>query len=136
MPGRTRPDDERGSSLVGTSIAVLVFVAFLATAVHLLTAMYATSTVMAVSTDAARAVAARNVTDRDLAATRRRAEADAREALGGVGRKVHFEWTVTETTVRLRVVLDQPWRLGPNWNPMQAFGHLDRTVVLHRERPR
>ena len=129
--------DDRGSGLLGTSIAVLVFVLFMATAAHLLTAMYATSTVMAVSTDAARSVAARDVSgSTSVTAAQRHAEANARANLGRIGTQVHYVWDVSATTVRLRVILDQPWRLGPGWSPIGAFAHVDRTIVMQRELPR
>lgn len=128
-----RPRRDAGVGLVSSAVALLVFVLFLAGAAHLLVAMYATSTVMAVSSDAAREVAARDVTDARVAAATRAAEADARRRLGGIADRLRYDWEVTARTVRLRVVLDQPWRLGPGWNPVTAFAHTDRTIVIRRE---
>ena len=130
---------ERGTGLLSTTIAVLVFLLFMAASVHLLTSMYTRSTVMAVSTDAARSVASRTVLHDDpneMAAAEAAAERDARHALGRIGDQVRYEWTSTATEVRLQVMLDRPWRLGPGWATMRAFSHLDQTIVMRLERAR
>ncbi len=134
-----RSSDDRGSGLISSSIAVLVVLLFLAWSAHLLLAMDATSTVMAVSTDAAREVAARDVDHREPAAERRAerlAEGAARANLGALGSDVSYDWTITNDEVRLRVRFDRPWRLGPGWSPVHAFAHLDRTIVTRIERAR
>jgi hypothetical protein len=124
---------------VSSSIAVLVLLLFVAWSAHLLIALEATSTVTAVSTDAARQVAARDVAHDDPAAVRRAevlAERSARTRLGALSSKVTYRWTVTPTEVQLDVALDQPWRLGPGWSPTRAFSHVHRTIVTHIERAR
>ncbi len=134
-----RACDDRGSGLISSSIAVLVVLLFVAWSAHLLLAMEATSTVMAVSTDAARDVAARDVDHGDpgeVHRAERRAEAAARADLGALGREVSYDWTVTAEEVRLRVRFNRPWRLGPGWSPVAAFARLDRTVVTRIERAR
>lgn len=138
MKGLDRRGDG-GTGLLSTSIAVLVFLLFMASSVRLLSAMYATSTVMAISTDSARSVASRSVTSNDDEAVRRaeaRAESAARRQLGRLGRRVTFDWTVSAREVRLHVVLVQPWRLGPSWSPTTAFSRVDRVIVIQRELPR
>lgn len=133
-----RPRGDAGSGLFSTSFAVLVFILFLAFAVHLLTALYATSTTIAVSTDAARTVASRTVDHRDPAAVlsaEQIAEAGAKKALGRLGDQVTYRWTVTATDVRLDVHLVQPWRLGPGFAPMRAMSTVDRTIVVRLEDP-
>jgi hypothetical protein len=124
---------------VSSSIAVLVVLLFVAWSAHLLIALEATSTVTAVSTDAARQVAAHDVAHDDPTAVRRaevRAEGSARSRLGALSAKVTYRWTVTPTEVRLDVALDQPWRLGPSWSPTRAFSHVHRTIVTRIERAR
>jgi hypothetical protein len=66
----------------------------------------------------------------------RRAEHQARQDLGALGRKVTFDWTLTPREVALHVRLDQPWRLGPGWSTPKAFAHLDRTIVIRVESAR
>lgn len=134
----SRPHGDVGSGLFSTSFAVLVFILFLAFAVHLLTALYATSTTVAVSTDAARSVASRTVDHRDptaVAAAEQIAEADAKNALGHLAGQVTYRWSVTATDVHLDVHLVQPWRLGPGFAPMRAMSTVDRTIVVHLEDP-
>lgn len=118
---------------------MLVVLLFVAWSAHLLIALEATSTVMAVSADAARQVAARDVAHDDAAAVRRaevQAERSARSRLGAISSKVTYRWTVTPTEVRLAVALDQPWRLGPGWSPTRAFSQVHRTIVTRIERAR
>ena len=131
--------NDAGTGLVSSSITVLVLLLFVAWSAHLLIALEATSTVMAVSTDAARRVAARDVAHDDPTAVRLaelHAEREARSRLGALSPKVTYRWTVTATDVRLTVDLDQPWRLGPGWAPTHAFSHTRRTIVTRIERAR
>lgn len=118
---------------------MLVLLLLVAWSAHLLVALEATSTVMAVSTDATRRVAAFDVDHDDpvaLRAAERRAERDARHRLGRLSSKVTYRWSATPDAIRLAVVIDQPWRLGPGWAPMRAFAHVRRTIVAPIERPR
>lgn len=118
---------------------MLVVLLFVAWSAHLLIALEATSTVMAVSTDAARQVAARDVAHDDSVAVRRaeqHAERAAHSRLGALSTKITYRWTVTTTDVRLVVMLDNPWRLGPGWSPTRAFTHVHRTIVTRIERAR
>ena len=139
MAQGTTCEQDRGAGLLSTSIAVLVFLLFMTSAVHLLTSMHATSTVMAVSTDAARSVAARDVDHHDPVAMVRAQQAAqnrAHHALGPLAEQVRYSWSTTADAVHLRVVIDRPWRLGPGWSSSTAFSHVDRTIVLQLEHPR
>ena len=118
---------------------MLVVLLFVAWSAHLLIALEATSTVTAVSTDAARQVAGRDVAHDDPTAVRHaeaQAERSARARLGALSAKVTYRWTETPTEVQLDVALDQPWRLGPGWSPTRAFSHVHRTIVARIEHAR
>jgi hypothetical protein len=139
VPALGRRRGDAGTGLVTAPVTLLVVLLFLAWSAHLLVAAYATSTVMAVSTDAARQVASDRVDHRSspaLARAEADAERDARAQLGDLSAQVTFSWTTTADAVRLEVVLDQPWRLGPGWQPVRAFAHVDRTIVVPLEEPR
>jgi hypothetical protein len=129
---------ERGTALVGTLVGVLVFIVFLFAAVQLLLALYATSTVTAVATDAARSVASRRVDHTDpraVAAAEREATAAARHSLGAFGRRVRFDWTMDRDTIRLRVRAENRRLSIPGFAALDGFTHVDRTVVLRLETP-
>jgi hypothetical protein len=133
----TAPD--RGTALVGTLVGVLVFIVFLFAATQLLLALYATSTVTAVATDAARSVASRRVDHTDprvVAAAEREATAAARRSLGAFGRQVRFDWTLDRDTIRLRVRAENRRLSIPGFAALDGFTHVDRTVVLRLETPR
>jgi Flp pilus assembly protein TadG len=132
----TTPD--RGTAVVGTLVGVLVFLVFLCAAVQLLLALYATSTVTAVATDAARSVASRRVDHTDpraVAAAEREATAAARRSLGTYGRQIRFDWTIDRDTIRLHVRADNPRLAMPGFAALDGFTHVDRTVVLRLETP-
>ena len=137
-PRRDAPPPDRGTAVVGTLVGVLVFLVFLFAAVQLLLALYATSTVTAVATDAARSVASRRVDHADaraVAAAEREATAAARRSLGAYGRRVRFDWSVDRDTVRLRVRAENRRLAMPGFGGLDAFAHVDRTVVLRLETP-
>ena len=133
----TAPD--RGTALVGTLVGVLVFLVFLFAAVQLLLALYATSTVPAVATDAARSVASRGVDHTDPRAVgvdaALRQLPSARRSLGAFGRQVRFDWTLDRDTIRLRVRAENRRLAIPGFAALDAFTHVDRTVVLRLETP-
>src|SRR3954452_14344588 len=117
MTSVVRPDivnRDRGAGLLGTSFGILVFLGFLFFAVQLLFNLYATSVVTSTTYDAARRVATvgHPATRSDI----ERAEASARDALGGYARRVTFEWDVASdpSIVRLHVTARNPRFLGPS----------------------
>jgi hypothetical protein len=133
-----RASRECGTAVVGTLVGVLVFLAFLFATVQLLLALYATSTVTAVATDAARSVASRRVDHSDpraVAAAERDAAGRARRALGTYGHGVQFEWRIEGGYVRLRLRADNRRLTLPGFPGLDAFAHVDRTVVLRIEAP-
>jgi hypothetical protein len=133
-------EDEAGQGLVGAVAGVIVFLAFLLLAVHLVISLYATTTVTSSAYDAARAVAAADIDHADpaaVAAAQRQAERDARANLGGYAERVEpFDWSGTDAdVVRLRIRADNPSFL------IYATGGLgldviDRTVTVRVERVR
>ena len=138
LPRRDAGSTDRGTAVVGTLVGVLVFLVFLFAAVHLLLALYATSTVTAVATDAARSVASRRVDHADaraVAAAEREATAAARRSLGAYGRRVRFDWSMDRDSVRLRVRAGNRRLAMPGFGGLDAFSHVDRTVVLRLETP-
>ncbi len=136
--GGGRPD--AGQGLVGAVAGVIVFLAFLLFAVHLVISLHATSTVTSSAYDAARAVAAADIDHRDpaaVAAAQRQAELDVRANLGDYAEQVApFDWSGTDgDVVRLRIRADNPSFL------IYATGGLgldtiDRTVTVRVERVR
>ena len=136
--GGGRPD--AGQGLVGAVAGVVVFLAFLLFAVHLVISLYATSTVTSNAYDAARAVAAADIDHGDaaaVAAAQRQAELDVRANLGDYAERVEpFDWSGTDgDVVRLRIRADNPSFL------IYATGGLgldaiDRTVTVRVERVR
>ena len=127
---------DAGTALVGSLVGVTIFLVFLFTAVQLLTALYATSTVTAVATDAARSVAAREVDHASgpaVGTAEHRAEAAARAALGGYSHQVRFDWSLADGTVRLRVRATNVRLALAHLPGLSAFTKVDRTVVIETE---
>ncbi|MCU1497503.1 MAG: hypothetical protein JWM47_1456 [Acidimicrobiales bacterium] len=126
----------RGTGLVSTCAAVLVFLIFLLFAVQLLMNLYATSTVSAAGYDAARAVASHHVDHRDparLADAEQRAEARARSLLGGIGRDAEFSWSIDDRVVRLHLSVLGPGILPRATSSLGGPHRIDRTFVVRVE---
>ncbi len=136
---RSSAADEEGSGLVGSITGVTVFLGLLFLAVHLVLNLYATSTVTAVSFDAARIVAGQG----GGPAAEAWAEAHARTMLDRYSSagKLEFEWSYPNTDgdpepdrVQLRVLAEHPTTLLAAM-PM-PYQHVDRTLVVRMERVR
>jgi hypothetical protein len=125
--------DERGSGLVGTIGGLAMFAVLLMFAVNLLTHLYYTSTVTAVTFDAARTVAgAESMTDGSARAS---AATTARALLGGVGEDTRFDWSgSTADAVRLRVDAPTPHLLPSSVLRRLGIDRIRRTVVVRAER--
>ncbi|QXC62401.1 hypothetical protein KSP35_06265 [Aquihabitans sp. G128] len=138
---------EKGTGLISTAAATLVFLCFLLAAVHLLVGLYARSTVEAVGYDAARAVAARTIDHRDasqLAAAEQTAEEQARALLGPIGRDARFRWSIDEDAVRLDLSVRVPGVLPSSLStaggaatarPTVRGPDRGGTVIAHHPRP-
>ena len=119
---------------------MIVVLAFLLFAVHLVISLHATSIVTSSAYDAARAVATADIDHDDPAAVataQRQAERDMRANLGDHAEQVApFDWSGTDgDVVRLRIRADNPSFL------IYATGGLgldtiDRTVTVRVERVR
>lgn len=109
----------------------VVFLGLLLFAVQALYNLYATSVVTSVAYDAARRVASAQGGPQSVG----RAEASARQALGGYGQRVTFDWTATDgDVVVLRVQARNPSLVLPALAGPIAFGEVDRTVRVRVER--
>jgi len=127
---------ERGTGLLATSVAVLVFLVFLLFAVQVVLRLSATSTADAALHDAARRVAAVEVDHDDpraVAAATRSAEAQLRDLLGPMGRTAEIGWEVDRERVRLHLVADAPGVLPAGLADTAGLRRIDRTVVVQVE---
>ena len=120
---------DRGTGVIATAAGVLVFLMFLLFAVQLLFALYASSTVTAVTNDAAQRAAVRGAPS--LAAI----EADARASLGQVGDDALFSWDTADSdgdgdadTVVLRVLATPPRFVPRSIGDGVGLGPIDRTA--------
>lgn len=121
--------DDRGTGLISTVAGVLVFLMFLLFAVQLLFALYASSTVTAVTSDAAHRAASPSAPDLGTV------EAEARANLGRVGDSARFTWSTADTdadgeadTVVLEVVATPPRFVPPSVGGVVGFGEIHRTA--------
>jgi Flp pilus assembly protein TadG len=102
---------EQGTGLIGTSTAVLVFLALLLLCSQVLVSLYARSVVNAAGFDAARQVASGNVDHGDpvsVARAQRRADQRLRNLLGHMGDDAELTWAFDATSVSLRVQVRTP----------------------------
>lgn len=129
--GDERRRDERGGGPLSVWFGFVVFLAVLLFAVQVLYNLYATSVVTSVAFDAARRVAA---AEGGETAAVGEAETAARQALGGYGDRVSFEWSLDGEGVVLRVRAQNPSFLLPVQAGLVAFGDIDRTVRVRTER--
>ena len=128
MAGR---NGERGSGPISAWIGFTVFLALLMLAVQVMYNLYATSVVTAVTTDAARRVAAA-AGGRESVGT---VEADARRELGGYGERVSFDWSASDDDfVVVRVRARNPRFLWSALDRPFAFDAIDRTIRVRVER--
>ena len=125
MHGRSASDG--GTGLLSSLAGVLVFLTFLLFTVEVLFSLFASSTVTAVTNDAATRAAA------DGAPPLPHIEADARRNLGAVGAGADFRWELDDTdgdgaadTVVLDVVAHPPRILPP------GLGGLSGPAAIHR----
>jgi Flp pilus assembly protein TadG len=140
VPTTTRPRsfDDRGASLVSTSVAVLVFLVFLLFAVQITVGLFGRSVVTSAAYDGARSVAGARVDHGDPGAVARAQSAAVdrmRQQLGDVGTRATFDWSGTDAdTVVLRVQADNPRFSIPGLTGPLATDHIDRTVRARVER--
>lgn len=130
---------ERGTGLISTAAAVLVFLILLLFAVQLLVNLYATSTMTAVGFDAARTVAAQQGGHREpepLEVAQHRAEVRARDLLGEIGRDAEFRWEVDGDVVRLRLSVSGPGVLPRAVSTVGGPHRIERTFVVRVEEER
>ncbi len=134
MAARAALGEDRGVGLISTAAGVVVFLVFLLFAVQLLFAMYASSTVTAVTNDAARRAASEGTGALELI------EADARRTMGAVGEEASFTWDAddsdgdgTADTVVLRVVAVPPRFIPPSIGGAIGFGEIRRVVRVRME---
>lgn len=125
---------------MGAVAGVIVFLAFLLFAVHLVISLYATTTVTSSAYDAARAVASADIDHDDpaaIAAAQRQAELDMRANLGDYAERVEpFDWSGTDgDVVRLRIRADNPSFLIYATGGL-GYDTIDRTVSVRVERVR
>ena len=129
--------DQRGTAVVGTTVGVLVFIAFLLLATQVLLGLYTTTVVTATAVDAATSVA-RGGTPTDRA-VQQSATTEARRRLGAFAARpgrVTLDWSATNDdevvlTIHAQKMTLLPAVLGP------ALGNrIDRTVRVRTERLR
>lgn len=132
MPLVGEPD--RGAGLLSTAAGVVVFLMFLLFAVQLLFALYASSTVTAVTNDAAQRAAALNAPPLAII------EAEARDNLGQVGDDASFLWSAVDSdgdrrddTVVLEVVATPPRFVPPSIGGAVGLGPVTRTARVRIE---
>jgi hypothetical protein len=109
---------------------LLVFLALLFFATHLLLHLYATSVVTSAAAEAARVAAVGDV-DHDsppaVAQARARGEERARALLGHHGESAKIDWSGSDAdTVVVRVEAESPRFLGPGL--LTSFDHIERTA--------
>ena len=120
----SRRAGERGAGLVATVSGACVFLAFVLFASQLCLHLRASSTVGAVSADAAASVA-------HGAASPEAAEARARELMGRTGPTATFDWSAsTDEVVVLHVSAPSPGVV----RAIPGLEEVDRTVRVRRER--
>lgn len=120
---------ERGAGLISTMAGVTAFLAFLTIAVQIVLDLYTTSVVTAATYDAAR----RAAVGTPVAA----AEAEARDLLGGAGRRATFTWDLDDPdVVSVRVVVPTQVVLLPVVSGVLGLDEVDRTITVRVEEPR
>lgn len=128
---------DRGTSLVGTTLGFVVFLAFCLFAVHLLLRLYAATVVSSAALDGARHVASARVDHGDpasAAAARADAEAEVRSLLGEIGPSATLDWSASTTdAVALRVVVPVPNVLPGGLDAQLPFDVVDRTAWVRVE---
>jgi hypothetical protein len=129
---RARAD--RGAGLISTAAGVVVFLMFLLFAVQLLFSLYASSTVTAVTNDAAQRAASRSAPPLDVI------EAEARANLGRIGDEAAFRWTRDDVdgdgaddTIVLEVAATPPRFVPPSIGGAVGLGELRRTARVRIE---
>lgn len=136
MTLRARLDGDRGTGVVGSLAAVVVFLSFLLLASHVLIALYARSTVSAAGYDAARQVASRTVDHTDPAATgaaQRRAEDRLRQLLGRMGDGADISWNVGTDSVSVRIRAEVPHLGVPGLARPPGLTSIDRSFTVRIE---
>ena len=131
---------DRGTGMIGSMAAVVVFLVFLLFAVQLLFGLYSRSVVTGVAYDGARAVASHG-SQRDggpgSPTARARAEDRMRQQLGPSGQQASFDWSASDADrVALRVQVDAPRFLSQRTLGALATDHIDRTVTVRIEQER
>ena len=131
---RGRADQDAGAGLIATAAGVVVFLVFLLFAVQLLFGLYSSSTVTAVANDAATRAASAHAPP--LAVI----EAEARAALGEVGRTASFQWDVDDAdgdgvsdTVVLEVVAHPPKLIPASIGGSIGLDEVRRVVRVRAE---
>ncbi len=128
---------DRGTGLIASFAAVVVFLAFLLFAVQLLVGLYATTSVTSAAFDGARLVAGDQVDHADPvdeADARMAGDARIRSELGAFGRTAEIDWSAsTDQEIVVRVQGDAPRFLFPGLQHALGTGHIDRTVEVRVE---
>lgn len=125
-----------GASTIGTVAGVAVFLTLLLFAVQVLVGLYATSTVVAASQDAARRVASTRVDHGDpgaRASAVRNAENQLRSLLGETGRDARIDWSFEDRSVRLHIVAEAPAILPSAIRDSTGLRTIDRTITVRIE---
>ena len=135
---RRRPDG--GAGLIGATAGLVVVVAFLLFAVHLLVRLHAASLVGSAATAGAREVATAGIDTTDpaaVAAATGRADASVRDLLGEAGRTAELDWSgTTAEEVVLRVRLEVPDVLPASAGVELPFDVVERTARVRVEAAR
>ncbi len=129
-----RSGNDGGAGLLSTAAGVVVFLVFLLFAVQLLFGLYASSTVTAVTNDAAHRAAEGGAPPLSLI------EADARRNLGEIGDAAQFDWSTHDSdgdgeadTVVLLVVASPPRFIPPSIGGALGLDEVRRTVRVRIE---
>ncbi|MGH9064268.1 MAG: hypothetical protein ACRD0L_09930 [Acidimicrobiales bacterium] len=130
--GRLR--GQAGTGLIASVVGVAVFLTLLLLAVQVLFDLYARSAVGSAAFDAARIVAGSDAGA--TPAARADATTDARGVLGRYGSRATFAWQVEPDAVELTVSVDNPSLLPAFLSGPLGLDHVERTVVVRRERVR
>ena len=137
---RARRAGERGAGLIGATAGLVVVVAFVLFAVHLLVRLHAASLVGSAATAGARSVATAPIGPGDptaTAAARAEAEVEVRALLGDAGRTAELDWTETDgDEVVLRVRVEVPDVLPAAAGVDLPFDVVERTARVRVERVR
>jgi hypothetical protein len=136
-PGSTRPANEHGTGLIGSLAGFAAFIVLVLLAGQVLFDLYARSAVTAAAFDAARRVAGFDIATLppdQLSQAEADAVTQARATLGRYGAAATFTWTLTPTTVALRVQMTNPSLVPAGFGHPLGIDTIDRSVRVQAER--